>query len=516
MSRAVLTISLLLASASCDPLDAGEVRAVDFKRVQIVDQGLDAGPIDGALDDAGAPDRGDLDADAGLAFDRGLSPDADLDQGVGGAGGRDAALDPDARVRPDQGGGGAGGEPPPVNQGPARYLAGAFHSPLTPRVRDGLRAIAARDPGRADDVFAKIGDSLTVSGAFLHCFGRADDAIRLDGRDHLWDAITHFRGGRAGGTNPFQRESAAATVGWSASSAYNGNPSPISTELRALDPRFAVVMFGTNDIQRRNIMSYADQMFDIADQLIGDGVIPILSSIPPRGDNADADFQVPAYNAVVRGIAQGRQVPFVDLELALRPIDDYGLAGDNLHGSTYRQGGTLLPCAFTAPALENGYNWRNLLTIEALHRMLEVVLGDAPPPDAPGPALQGQGTIAAPYIIDTFPFTHLGDTRAVAQRAFDAYPGCDAPQNEGGPEVLYRLDIDEPVTLRAYVFDRGAVDVDLHMLGDLDPDGCLERHDSNFAASLDPGTWYFSLDTFVGRDGIEDSGEYLFVIVADP
>ena len=513
MRRVLLTTALMLGSAACDPLDAGAVRAVDFKRVQLFDAGLDEG-LDAVPDAAPRPDMAPLDRglrDRGPLSDQGVV----LDQGEGGAGGMDAEL-PDEGVELDEGGGGAGGDPPPVNDGPARYLSGSLHSPLTPRVRDGLRAIAARDPGRADNVFAKIGDSLTVSGAFLHCFGRADDAIRLDGRDQLWDAITHFRGGRAGNTNPFQRESAAATVGWSASSAYNGNPSPIDTELQALDPRFAVVMFGTNDIQRRNIMTYADQMFDIADQLIGEGVIPILSSIPPRGDNRDADFQVPPYNAVVRGIAEGRQVPFVDLELALRPIDDYGLAGDNLHGSTYREDGTLLPCAFTAPALENGYNWRNLLTIEALHRMVEVVLGDAAPPDAPGPAIEGEGTVEAPYVIDTFPFTHLGNTSAVAQRMFDDYPGCDAPQNEGGPEVVYRLEIDEPVTLRAYVFDRGEVDIDLHMLGDLSPEGCLERHDSNFAASLDPGTWYFSLDTFVGRDGVEDAGEYLFVIVADP
>ncbi|MGK0360711.1 MAG: hypothetical protein ACI9U2_003025 [Bradymonadia bacterium] len=509
MRRALLITSLLLASASCDPLDAGEVRAVDFDRVPVFDSGLDAG-TDADLTNADRPDRGAADqgrptADRGAPLDLGFMPDQDVDQAIGGAGGMDARVPPDADV-----------DPPPLNDGPARYLSGSFHSPLTPSVRDGLRAIAALGPGLADDVFAKIGDSLTVSAAFMHCFGRADDAIRLDGRDQLWDTITHFRGGRAGNTNPFRRESVAATVGWSASSAYTGNPSPIDTELRALDPRFAVVMFGSNDIQRRNIDSYAEQMFDIADQLIGEGVIPIFSSVPPRGDDRDADFQVPPYNAVVRGIAQGLQVPFVDLELALRPIDDFGLAGDNLHGSTYRQDGTLLPCAFTAPALQDGYNWRNLLTIEALHRMVDVVLGDAAPPDAVAPALEGQGTVESPYVVDTFPFTHLGDTSVVAQRAFDSYPGCDAPQNQGGPEVLYRLDIEEPVTLRAYVFDRGGVDIDLHMLGALDPDSCLERHDSSFAASLDPGTWYFSLDTFIGRDAVEDAGEYLFVIVADP
>lgn len=514
-----------LSLAGCE-LEAGPVRPLYEAGVE-----ADFRSIDGGSLDAGALDRD--------VMDRALAPDARLDDagaggagGVGGGGGAggmggggmggdiDAALPIDAGpggmggapdMDVDHGGGGMGGAPVDPDA-PARYLAGRLHSPLTASVRDGLRAIAA-DANRTANSFAKIGDSLTVSGAFMRCFSGADALIDLDGRDDLWDAIEHFRSARI---DPFRRESAAATVGWSASSALNGNPSPIRTELMALDPQFAVVMFGTNDIQRRNIVSYAEQMLDIADLLIREGVIPIFSSIPPRGDDLDADYQVPAYNAVVRGIAQGRQVPFVDLEMALRPIDDYGLAGDNLHGSAYRQDGQLRPCAFTPAALENGYNWRNLLTIEALQRMHAVVLGDAAPPDAPGPPLRGNGTAAAPFIIDTLPFTHLHSTADAPSRRFDAYPGCDAPQDESGPEVLYRLDIDASTTLRAYVFDRGAVDIDVHMLGDLDADACLGRHDSAFAASLDPGTWYFSLDTFVGRDGVEDAGEYLFVLVADP
>jgi hypothetical protein len=54
-------------------------------------------------------------------------------------------------------------------------------------------------------------------------------------------------------------------------------------------------------------------MATIVDRLLAEGIIPILSTIPPRDDSASADRMVPRYNAVVRAIAQTRGVPLVDL-----------------------------------------------------------------------------------------------------------------------------------------------------------------------------------------------------------
>lgn len=501
---------LALALVGCDPeLEAGEPRFTVDGAASDADSSRDGGgrdrgqPIDFLVDLGEVP--GDASRDA-VAQDAAVEDAATHDAAPG-----DAALDaePPPDAAPDM------ADPPdPPAEGPARYLAGRLHSPLTPWVRDQLRAIRARDPARQDDVFAKIGDSITVSGSFLECFAGAN--VQLAGRDFLGDTINFFLGGDAAGGNPYTRESLAATVGWSAISALRGDPSPIDRELAALDPRFAVVMFGTNDIQRNNITAYADEMLDIVDLLLSQGVIPLLSSIPPRGDSAAADAQVPAYNAIVRGIAEGRQVPFVDLEMALRPLPNYGLAGDRLHGSTYQSGGRYLPCAFTEAGLQHGYNWRNLLTIEALHRVVGSVLGEVAPPDAPSPPRVGTGTPEDPLVIDALPYTHLADTREAPSDAFDAYPGCNAPQNEGGPEYVYRLDLDRPTTVRAMVFDRGTVDIDIHLLGGPDPARCLDRDHNGFEASLEAGTWYFALDTFMGADGQPDAGEFLFVLVQDP
>lgn len=495
-----------LALVACDPeLEAGAPRFIDGDGA-VSDAAQNPRDRGEATDFAEAPDERPA-VDAEEAPDQGVedrgAPPAD-------AAPRDARPpEPDADVPPPP----DMGQPNP-EEGPPRYHGGELQSPLTPWIRDHLRQIRARSAGLQDNVFAKIGDSLTVSNSFLDCFAGAN--VDLDGRDALASTIDHFLDGDAAGTDPFNRESLAATVGWSAISALRGNPSPIDQEVTALDPRFAVVMFGTNDIQRQNITAYADEMLDIVDLLISQGIIPLLSSIPPRGDSAAADAQVPAYNAIVRGIAEGRQIPFMDLELALRPLPRYGLAGDNLHGSTYQANGRYLPCVFTAAGLQHGYNWRNLLTIEALHRVVETVLGDADPPDPPAPPRAGTGTPADPFLIDSLPFTHLADTRESLSDVIDAYPACNAPQNESGPEYVYRLDLRRPATVRAMVFDRGAVDIDIHLLGEPDPATCLDRDHNAIEASLDAGTWYFVLDTFTGADGEPDAGEFLFVLVEDP
>ncbi|MEZ4468722.1 MAG: SGNH/GDSL hydrolase family protein, partial [bacterium] len=354
----LLTLLLLIG---CDPgLEAGE----PFYQGGDVIQLIDAGP---AADARGAD--GQPEADAGVADDAAPRPDARPDRDAEAPAPDAEAPAPDAQVPPpDMAPPPPDMAPPPPVEGPARYTADRLHSPVTPFVRDTLRQIVARDGGRRGNVFAKIGDSLTVSNSFLKCF--AGNGVELDGRDALAPTIRHFLGGAAGGTDPFRRDSLAATVGWSAISALRGDPSPIDQEVDALDPRLAVVMFGTNDIQRANITAYADEMFDIVDLLLSQGIIPLLSSIPPRGDSAAADDVVPSYNAIVRGIAEGRQIPFMDLEKALRPLPRFGLAGDRLHGSTYQRGGSYLPCAFTPEGLQHGYNWRNLLAIESLHRVL--------------------------------------------------------------------------------------------------------------------------------------------------
>jgi hypothetical protein len=68
-------------------------------------------------------------------------------------------------------------------------------------------------------------------------------------------------------------------------------------------------------------------MLDIVDAMLAAGAIPVMSTIPPRDDSAAADARVPLFNAIVRGIAQGRGVPLVDFHRALVPLTEHGLGG---------------------------------------------------------------------------------------------------------------------------------------------------------------------------------------------
>jgi hypothetical protein len=419
-----------------------------------------------------------------------------------GDGGGDA-VDGPGDPTGDGGPGGSDGGPPAG--GEVVYPSDRTHSPITAALAEHLRGEAARAPDQAGDVFAKLGDSHTVSTDFLACF--AGGPVDLDGRTALEPTLDAFLAGDAAGTTPYQRESAAAELGWSASSVLAGDPSPLETELAALHPRFALVMFGTNDLGRMDLDRYGGDLLDIADQLLASGVIPIYSTIPPRGDDSSAQARVPLYNAVVRAVAQGRRFPLVDLYRELLGIQGWGLAGDGIHLDVDPAGA----CVFSAAALGHGHNVRNLRTLEALDRAAQVVLNGASAPDAIAPIRLGTGTAADPIVVDALPFADLRDTRAGA-RGIAAYPGCAASQDESGPEIDYRFEVTQPITIRAAIVDRGDVDVDLHLTGDPASGGaCLSRHDRELTAILEPGTYHLIVDSFVGS-GTEHAGEYLLVV----
>ena len=424
--------------------------------------------------------------DAGLADDVPL-PDAESTP-------EDAGLAEDARL-PD-----AAPDASPV------YPADRAHSPLGPVAAAALRTIAARAPAAATDVFAKVGDSITVSRSFLDCFDGG--GVQLDAFGDLEPARAFFAGGDAAGTSPFSRVSEAATVGWSVGAALRGAPSPLEQELTALNPAMAVVMFGTNDLQSRAPNVYFSGMRALVDALAVRGVVPLMSTIPPRDDSAIADADVPLYNGIVRALAQSRRVPLMDLHRALMALPGHGMGPDNLHPSAAAEGA----CVLTPSGLQSGYNQRNLLTLQALDRAWRA-LNAEPAPEAEGPTRRGDGTAAAPFEVDALPFAELRDTRDATTRAVDRYDGCQSQADESGPEHIFRLTLDAPRTVRAVVVDGDGVDVDLHLMVDPgDPTTCLQRNDREIEADLGEGVWYLVVDTYVVDGGPPQAGEFALVV----
>lgn len=396
-------------------------------------------------------------------------------------------------------------------EAPEVYPIDRTLSPMTPFVVANLRDIASRGSMQAD-VFAKIGASATVSINFMHCF--AGTSIDLDGRDELAATVAHFAAGDAGGTNPYQRDSLSATVGWSAGAALSGDPSPLEQEVAAISPRFAVIMYGTNDIQLMNVYSYGANLLALADQLAAAGVVPLFTTVMPRDDSATADAVVPLYNMVVRAVAQARQVPLIDFHRELEPLPDHGLGADDLHPSVYSNLNAL-PCVFTADGLTAGYNIRNLITIQSLDRARRVVVDGEAAPDLPARTVMGAGLVANPVVVDGLPFSDVRDTRDAAESAIDTYDGCAATQDESGREHYYRFEVTTARRIRALVIDHGGADIDLHLLGGTTGADCIARDHREIVADLAPGTYYFALDSFASG-GVAQEGEYLFIVMEEP
>ncbi|MFO0598268.1 MAG: SGNH/GDSL hydrolase family protein [Myxococcaceae bacterium] len=459
----------------------------------------------------GAPPSPESDAgsdgelDAGLERDAG-GGDAGFDAGFDAGAPRDAGTGLDAGML-DGGTGGTGDG----GLGVLLYPTGRTHSPLTPDVVAHLQAIAALSAGKHDDVFSKVGDSNTVNTNYLSCFGGVN--VDLDGRTSLDAGIGHFARGVVQGTSPYGRTSLSATIGWSAQSAIAGSPSPLQQEIDAAQPRFATVMFGTNDVGFANPDLYGRSLVTIVDTLALQGVVPVVSSIPPRDDSMTADAWVPRYNLVARAVAQSRRVPFVDLHPLLLSTPQHGLGPDGVHLNVYFPSAGARGCVFTTSGLGYGHNVRNLATQEGLDRAWRATTqGTAP--DAMGPRMSGTGKRGDAIVIPSLPFVDARDTRVDGEANLASYPGCSTT-NESGPEVLYRLELTQSINLRAFVVSLGTADIDLHLLSAPDSgQACLARNDKVITRALTPGTYWLSLDTYQASTGVLP-GEYLLVVMAE-
>lgn len=397
--------------------------------------------------------------------------------------------------------------------GPVRYSEGRIHSPITPFVIDRLQEIQAMGSGLNPAVFMKVGDSITIDPNFLRCL--ADGEIDLTDHSELEDTLETFRSGDAAGTTPFDRPSEVALGGQTASWAITGDPSPAEREIAAIHPQIAVVMFGTNDMgwypldMPRMFRWYGNAYLTLIDDLLRQGIIPILSSIPPRENNAFLDLWVPTVNQFVRAVAQTRQIPFVDFHLALQPLPGFGLKSDGVHPNAASTGA----CDFSPNGLEHGQNMRNLTTLQVLDRLRETVFEGEAAPETDVWVIEGSGTTGEPYVIDELPFSDWRDTTTSSSDVFDSYPSCSSGADESGPEVVYQLNLSAAVRLRAMVLDVGDVDIDIHLLEDLGGgESCLARNDTLVQGTLGPGTFYLVADTYVSSVGEPYVGEFLLVV----
>lgn len=397
---------------------------------------------------------------------------------------------------------------------PVLYPGDRVHSPITAFVADTLLGIRELDPLLRDDVFLKVGASSTVNLNTLYCFALDVPDLDVD-EPALGLTLDYFLNGEAADTTPFDRVTLAAMVGVSASWAITGDPSPLDQEFAAIEPSLALVHYGANDMQQgityaSALSGFHANMSDLLDLLIARGVVPVVFGLSRRLDQAGADEWVPTYNAVLRGLAQARQVPFLDLRLALEDLPGYGLSADGLHLEAFAEGA----CIFTPEGLMHGYNVRNRIALQLLDRLRSVLIAGTPSLEPePVATLRGAGDLDDPFVIATLPFADARDTSDSTSTELDVYTGCMSGTDESGPEYVYSFELAEPTRIRALVLDRAGVDIDLQLLdASASEDGCIARHDTMLELSLSPGSYAFALDTYVAA-GVEQSGAYSFVVL---
>ncbi len=119
----------------------------------------------------------------------------------------------------------------------------------------------------------------------------------------------------------------------------------------------------------------------------------------------------------------------------------------------------------------------------------------------------GQGTIASPIRINSFPYDHNGDTSNARETVFDRY-SCKESADESGPEVVFTFTLHNPGVLQASVSNPAGVDTDLQLLGSLDETACIVRGDKAIKADLNPGSYFLIVDTWVNKSGVAFSGAY--------
>jgi hypothetical protein len=283
---------------------------------------------------------------------------------------------------------------------PAPAAASARDAPVVPSINGALRkrlaAVyrAGRARGNRAAVFAKVGDSITESGSFLQDVGCGGATLGAHGE--LAATIRYFSrvgfpadytGVYCGTANSFTRASVTATSGWDAGQALAGMDDPprgcppplnrpLRCELHLLRPSLALIMYGTNDLERGSTRAFRNRLRAVVSETLAAGVIPVLSTIPPRRDSAEFAARVGRFNDTIAGLARDQRVPLWNYWRAMTApgMVDQGISGDGVHPSAFRGDAA---ADFSAAGLRYGYNQRNLTGLQVLAVLRRRLLGSS-------------------------------------------------------------------------------------------------------------------------------------------
>lgn len=241
-----------------------------------------------------------------------------------------------------------------------------------------IKREAARACAYQPNVFVRVGDSISASPNFLYPIGSGQ--IEYGQYGYLATVVGYFRAGAVRGANPFNAEPIAAGGGWSTvqllQPGYShaevcGTDTPLVCEYKLSKPAVALIMIGTNDSGSGSAADFGGNLRQIVQTSIDMGVIPVLSTIPPKRIDEDQTNRVNAYNRVIRQVAAQYEIPLWDYFTAMDALPNGGMSRDGLHPSVPPDGA---PTRFSPENLQYGYTLRNLQALQVLDTIWRLVL----------------------------------------------------------------------------------------------------------------------------------------------
>lgn len=225
--------------------------------------------------------------------------------------------------------------------------------------------------GNRAEVFSVVGDSITVAPAFLKPIARA---LELGAYKSDLESVAnrYLVGNARGNQNSFLIDSLAAGNGWGAdrilqpgyaNQAICGTEMPLICELKNTRPAVALIMIGTNDSGGVAPDVYSQNLRRIVEITMSRGVIPVLSTIPPKLWGQWHTDRVNEWNNIIRGMAGHFEIPLWDYWFTLQGLPNQGISSDGAHPSTPPDGAA---ARFTPTNLQYGYTVRNLGVLQVL------------------------------------------------------------------------------------------------------------------------------------------------------
>ncbi|HLY27000.1 MAG TPA: SH3 domain-containing protein [Aggregatilineales bacterium] len=234
--------------------------------------------------------------------------------------------------------------------------------------------------GNLPGVFTRIGDSLTATSEFLTpmVVGKHD----LAGYGALDIDLSFFSQSNGVGDNSFSAASLAARNNWTTRDVLSPDNVPsglcqagettVSCQYRLAKPSVALILIGTNDAARDVTPDeFQGNLQTIVQASIDMGVIPVLTTLPPKHLDAWNNSRVDQFNGIIVAVAHANDVPLYNLWLALQTLPNQGIHQDGVHLNTPPDGNTAI---FDTDHLNYGYTVRNLTALQVLDTLRRQVL----------------------------------------------------------------------------------------------------------------------------------------------